>query len=183
MTTTSPTVLETGIWEIDPAHTTIEFAARHLMLSKVRGSFERFAGTASVADDLTKSSLDVTVQLDSVNTGAPDRDNHLKSVDFFDVGSYPEMTFHSTEIEPDGNDWKVTGDLTIHGVTKPITLEVEFLGVATDPWGNAKAVFSARGEITREDWGLTWNVPLESGGVLVSKTIRIGIEAQLAKKN
>lgn len=182
-TTTSPTILETGTWEIDPAHSTVEFVVRHLMVSRVRGSFEDFSGTATVADDLTNSSLDVTVQLASVNSGTADRDNHLRSADFFDVANYPEMTFRSTAINPAGENWTVTGELTIHGVTRPVTLDVEFLGVATDPWGNAKAVFSANGELAREDWGLSWNVPLESGGMLVSKTVKIEIEAQLARKS
>jgi polyisoprenoid-binding protein YceI len=182
-TTTTPATLQTGVWEIDPAHTTVEFVARHLMMSRVRGNFEDIAGTATVADDLTRSSLDVTVQLASVNTRTPDRDNHLRSPDFFDVTNHPAMKFRSTKIVPSGGDWRVTGDLTIRGVTKPIELTAEFLGVAVDPWGNDKAVFSARGELTRDDWGLNWNVPLETGGVLVSRKVQIEIEAQLIHRS
>jgi polyisoprenoid-binding protein YceI len=169
-----------GTWTIDATHTTVEFVARHLMVSKVRGAFRTFTGSFTVGDDPADSKLEVSVDMASVESGTADRDNHLRSADFFDIEQFPTMTFVSTSVEPAGSDWKVTGDLTIRDVTRPLTLDVEFLGVMADPWGNAKAVFSARGEIDREDFGLTWNVPLETGGFLVSKTVHIEIEAQAA---
>lgn len=167
-----------GTWVIDPSHTSVEFVARHLMVTKVRGAFKEFTGSFEVAEDPTESTLSVDVELASVDTGAEDRDNHLRSPDFFDLDNHPTMTFRSTNIRPADGGWALTGDLSIKGVTKPVTLHLEFVGVATDPWGNAKAAFSASGEINREDFGVTWNVPLEGGGLLVSKAIKIEIEAQ-----
>jgi polyisoprenoid-binding protein YceI len=167
-----------GRWELDPSHSRVEFVARHLMVTKVRGAFKEFSGSFEVAEDPAASTLTVDVDLVSVDTGAEDRDNHLRSPDFFDLDNHPNMTFRSTGLSPNGDNWKLTGDLSIKGVTRPVMLDMEFLGVAADPWGNAKAAFSATGEIEREDFGVTWNVPLEGGGVLVSKKIRIEIEAQ-----
>ena len=172
---------ETGTWNLDPAHSSIEFVARHLMVTKVRGGFGSFSGTIEIADNPTESVIDIEVDMGSVTTGSSDRDGHLTSPDFFDVENHPKMTFVSTSIIDKGDGYQVTGDLTVKGVTKPMTLDVEYLGVMTDPWGNAKAAFSATGEVNREDWGLTWNAPLEAGGVLVSKTARIEIEAQAAR--
>lgn len=187
MTTEAPTptrsvegrlVPAVGNWALDPSHSRVEFVARHLMVTKVRGAFKNFSGSFEVAEDPTASTLSVDVDLVSVDTGAEDRDNHLRSPDFFDLDNHPTMTFRSTGLSPAGDAWKLSGDLSIKGVTKPVTLDMEFLGVAADPWGNAKAAFSATGEIDREDFGVTWNVPLEGGGVLVSKKIKIEIEAQ-----
>lgn len=169
-----------GRWELDPSHSRVEFVARHLMVTKVRGAFKEFSGSFEVAEDPAASTLTVDVDLVSVDTGAEDRDNHLRSPDFFDLDNHPKMTFRSTSLSPSGDNWKLTGDLSIKGVTRPVILDMEFLGVAADPWGNAKAAFSATGEIEREDFGVTWNVPLEGGGVLVSKKIKIEIEAQAA---
>jgi len=169
-----------GTWALDPAHTSIGFVGRHMMVTKVRGSFGEVAGTIEVGETPEDTVVSVEVQLASVSTGAEDRDNHLRSADFFDVEQYPTMTFRSTRIEADGDAWKLHGDLTLHGVTKPLTLDAEYHGVVNDPWGNAKAQFSASGEIEREAYGLTWNVALESGGVLVSKKIKLEIEAQAA---
>jgi polyisoprenoid-binding protein YceI len=169
--------LTPGTWTIDPSHTDVGFTARHLMVTKVRGKFGAVEGTVTVADDITQSTADVTVQMDSVDTGNADRDAHLKSADFFDVEQYPTMTFKATSF--DGEN--LTGDLTIKNVTKPVTLEVDFNGVATDPWGNTKAGFEAEAEVLRKDWGLEWNVALESGGVLVSEKIKLHIDVQLVK--
>ncbi len=169
-----------GTWQIDPAHTSVEFVGRHLMVTKVRGSFPEVSGTITVADDPTQSSVDVTIGVASVTTGAEDRDGHLVSADFFDVETYPEMRFVSTAIRPSGDAWIMDGDLTIKGVTKPVSLDMGFLGLIDDPWGNPKAAFSASTEVLREDWGLNWNVALESGGMLVSKKIVIEIEVQAA---
>ncbi len=169
-----------GTWSLDPTHTAVTFVARHMMVTKVRGSFGDVAGTIEVGETPEDTVVSVEVQLASVTTGAEDRDGHLRSADFFDVEQYPTMTFRSTGIVPDGDTWKLTGDLSLHGVTRPITLDAEYHGVVNDPWGNAKAQFSATGEIEREAYGLTWNVALESGGVLVSKKVKIEIEAQAA---
>jgi polyisoprenoid-binding protein YceI len=170
--------LSTGTWAIDPTHSEVGFVARHLMVSKVRGSFADVAGTVEVADELSSSVANVTIQTASVATGTADRDAHLRGTDFFDVETFPEMTFVSTSF--DGQT--LVGDLTIKGVTKPVTLDVEFNGVATDPWGNEKAGFEAKGELNRTDWGLTWNAALEKGGVLVSEKIVLVLDVQLAKQ-
>jgi polyisoprenoid-binding protein YceI len=168
-----------GTWAIDPAHQDFAFLARHLMVTRVRGSFTEVSGTIELAEDPTESTVEIILQAASVDTGNPERDEHLRSPDFFDVATYPEIRFRSTSIQPDEDRWTVTGDLAVRDAIHPVTLTVEFLGVAIDPWGNPKAGFSASGELNREDWGLTWNVPLETGGVLVSKMIQLDIEAQL----
>ena len=167
-----------GTWTIDPTHSQAEFIARHLMVTKVRGGFDISSGSIVVADDPTESTLDVVLDVASVSSGTADRDAHLTSADFFDVESFPEIRFRSTSVEPSGSAWKLLGDLTIKDITKPVVLDFEFLGLINDPWGNPKAAFSASTEIEREDWGLTWNVALEGGGMLVSKVIKIEIEAQ-----
>ena len=170
--------LTTGTWTIDPTHSEVGFVARHLMVTKVRGSFADVTGSVEVADELSQSVANVTIATASVTTGTADRDGHLRSSDFFDVESFPEMTFRSTAFDGD----TLAGDLTIKGVTKPVTLDVEFNGVATDPWGNEKAAFEAEGELNRTDWGLTWNANLEKGGVLVSEKIKLVLDVQLAKQ-
>ena len=169
-----------GTWTIDPTHTQAEFVARHLMVSKVRGGFATIDGSIVVAEDPSDSTVEIVIDASSVSSGTTDRDAHLTSEDFFDVATYPQIRFVSTSVEPNGSDWRLLGDLTIKDVTKPITLDFSFLGIINDPWGNPKAVFSASTQVEREDWGLTWNVPLEGGGVLVSKTIKLEIEAQAA---
>ncbi len=175
------TLPQTGTWTLDPTHTRIGFVARHLMVTKVRGSFNSFAGTIEVADPIEGSSVQVSIDAESIATGTEDRDAHVRSADFLDVGNHPTLTFESTGVRKDGSDYLIDGMLTIVGVSKPVTLEVEFDGTATDPWGNTKAGFTASTTINREDWGLTWNAPLEAGGVLVSKEIKIEIEAQALK--
>jgi len=175
------TLPEPGRWELDTAHSSIEFVARHLMVTKVRGGFGEFSGTIDIADNPTESKVSIEVAMASVTTGSADRDGHLKSPDFFDVENHPKMTFESTRVIEKGDGYQMVGDLTVRGVTKPMTLDVDYLGVMTDPWGNAKAAFSASGEVDREDWGLTWNAALETGGVLVSKTAKLEIEVQAAK--
>ena len=176
--TTTLNGLTTGTWAIDPTHSEVGFVARHLMVTKVRGSFADVTGTVQVADELAQSVADVTIQTASVTTGTADRDGHLRSADFFDVENFPQITFVSTSFDGD----TLAGDLTIKGITKPVTLDVEFNGVATDPWGNDKAAFEATGELNRTDWGLTWNANLEKGGVLVSEKIKLVIDVQLAKQ-
>ncbi|HYN68573.1 MAG TPA: YceI family protein [Ornithinibacter sp.] len=170
--------LTAGTWAIDPTHSEVGFVARHLMVTKVRGSFADVSGTVEVAEDIAHSVANVTIKTASVASGTADRDGHLRGADFFDSETYPDMTFVSTAFTGD----TLTGDLTIKGVTKPVTLDVEFNGVATDPWGNEKAAFEAHGEINRTDWGLTWNANLEKGGVLVSEKIKLVLDVQLAKQ-
>jgi polyisoprenoid-binding protein YceI len=177
-TTATLTTLSTGTWAIDPTHSEVGFVARHLMVTKVRGSFTDVSGTVQVADEITASVANVVIKTASVSTGTADRDAHLRSADFFDAETYPEMTFVSTGF--DGAT--LAGDLTIKDVTRPVTLEVQFNGVATDPWGNEKAAFEATTEINRTDWGLTWNANLEKGGVLVSEKVKLVIDVQLAKQ-
>ena len=169
-----------GEWQIDPAHTSVEFVGRHLMITKVRGSFPDVSGSITIGEDPLDSGVNVIIETGSVSTGAPDRDGHLVSPDFFDVESHPQMTFVSTAVRANGDAWILDGDLTIKGVTKPVSMDFEFLGLVDDPWGNSKAAFSASTEIMREDWDLSWNVALEAGGVLVSKKIAIEIEVQVA---
>lgn len=167
-----------GTWVLDPSHSHFGAVARHLVVTKVRGEFGEVAGSFTIAEDPAESSAELTIQAASITTGTEDRDNHLKSPDFLDVDNFKELRFRSTSLELDGTSGKIHGDLTIRDITKPITLDFEFLGVITDPFGNDKAAFSAAGELNREEWGLVWNVPLESGGVLVSKTFKLEIEAQ-----
>lgn len=174
-TTTLPQV---GTWTIDGTHTTVGFVARHLMFTKVRGAFKSFSGNIEVAEPIENSSVSVEIDAASIDTGTADRDGHLRSGDFLDVENHPKVSFASTGVRRDGQQFKVDGELTMVGVTKPVTLDVEFDGQAVDPFGNTKAGFAASTTINREEWGLTWNAALEGGGVLVSKEIRIEIEAQ-----
>ncbi len=177
-TTATPSVPAIGTWNIDPAHTTVEFVARHMVVSKVKGRFSEFGGTIVVAEDPTASSVEVTIEAGSVDTRDEKRDAHLRSPDFFDVDNYKQLTFASTSIQQDGNQWKLTGDLTIKDVTKPVTLDLEYLGGGTNPFGNVVAGFEASTEINRKDFGLGWNVALEAGGVLVGDNIQINIDLQ-----
>ena len=175
MSDTRPTL--DGDWDLDPAHTRIGFSARHAMVTTVRGSFNDVQGHVHAdLDDLSKSSVTITLKSASVDTRSADRDTHLRSADFFDVENHPEIRFVSTSFTGD----TLVGDLTIKGVTKPVTLDVDFNGVATDPWGNTKAAFEAEGEIDRTQWGLNWNAALETGGVLVSEKIKLKLDVQLA---
>lgn len=178
MSTTTELQIPAGTWAIDASHTEVGFVARHLMVSKVRGTFREVAGTVEIAEDITKSVVDVTAQIASVETGSPDRDTHLKSEDFFDAEKFPTMHFVSTSF--DGAT--LAGDLTIKDVTKPVSFDVDFGGVGQDPWGNTKAGFEATTTVNRKDWGLTWNAAVEGGGVLVSDKITINIDVQLAKQ-
>jgi len=175
------TLPQAGTWVIDPTHSQVELTARHLMVSKVRGSFKEFSGSINLGESPEASSVEVSIVAASIDTGTEDRDNHLRSPDFLDVAESPTITFASTSIEPEGSSYRLTGDLTIKGVTKPIALDMEYLGTNVDPWGNEKAAFAATGSFDREDWGLGWNVALETGGVLVSKKFEIDIVVQAAQ--
>lgn len=172
-------VPQPGTYSIDPAHSSVEFVARHLMVSRVRGRFGEFSGTVTIAEVPEESHVEVTINPASVSTGDPNRDAHLRSPDFFEAETYPEWTFASTKVEHAGGEhWKVTGDLTIHGVTKPVDLDVEFAGASPTPWGTKAIGFTASTDIDREEWGLTWNAAVETGGVVVSKRIRIELEVE-----
>jgi polyisoprenoid-binding protein YceI len=174
--------LTPGTWTVDPSHSTVGFVARHLMVTKVRGRFTGVAGTVQIADDPLQSSVTATVDTATVTTGDDGRDGHLRSADFFDVEQHPTMTFVSTGIAAGrGGRFELSGDLTIKGVTRPVTFDLEVDGVSTDPWGNTKAGFTATTEINRREWGLEWNVALDTGGVLVGEKIKIELDIQLAK--
>lgn len=171
-----------GTYTLDPAHSEIGFVTRHAMVTKVRGSFKEFTGTARTGPGLQDAQIDVTIGVDSIDTRWGDRDTHLRSADFFDTAQYPTMTFTSTQVEAiDDEALKVTGDLTIKEVTRPITIDFEFAGVATDPSGNERAGFEGQATINRKYYGLTWNAALESGGVLVSEKVRMIFEISAIK--
>jgi polyisoprenoid-binding protein YceI len=176
-TTTSPSTL-TGKYTIDAAHSRIGFVARHAMVTKVRGSFNEFEGSGYFdAEDPTNSTLTLTIQASSIDTRNADRDGHLKSNDFFDMDTYPEITFASTAIEQvDDVNYRVTGDLTIKGVTKSVTIDFEYTGAATDPFGNHRIGFEGTTTVNRKDWGVNWNAALEAGGVLVSEKVTLEFE-------
>jgi polyisoprenoid-binding protein YceI len=168
-----------GTYLLDPTHTRIGFVARHLMVTKVRGNFREFEGSITVAEQPTDSTAEVTIQAASIDTNTADRDAHLRSADFFDAEQFPQLTFGSARVtSQQGSDFTVTGDLTIKGVTHEVELKVELDGVVADPYGNTRLAVSASTDIDREQWGLTWNAALETGGVMVSKNIRIEIESE-----
>ncbi|KGM13384.1 YceI family protein [Cellulomonas bogoriensis] len=174
--TTLPTGLTAGTWTIDASHSEAAFSVRHAGIAKVRGNVAITEGTITVGEDLAVSGVTATLDAASIDTRDANRDGHLKSADFFDVETYPTWTFTSTSVESKGEEYAVSGDLTIHGVTRPVVLTTEFNGTATDPFGNARAGFSASTEISRKEFGLTWNAALETGGVLVGDTVKITIE-------
>lgn len=180
--TTSPASLIT--WKLDPAHSSAEFKVKHMMISNVKGTFSGLSGTLTEHTvDSTLSSVEASVDISTVNTGDAQRDGHLKSADFFDVEKYPAMTFKSTKVERKAEDeYRVTGDLTIHGVTKPVTFAVEGpTAPGKDPWGNTRIGLSATTKINRKDFGLSWNAALETGGFLVGEDVQLTLEAQFIK--
>lgn len=177
--TPTPT-LTAGVWAVDPSHSAVSFSVRHLMVSKVRGRFGTFTGTITIGDDLNASSVEANVEMTSVNTDDEGRDAHLRGADFFDVEQFPTMSFVSTSLSAEGDSYALAGDLTIKGVARPVTFVLEFEGVSTDPWGNTKAGFSAETEINRKDWGLEWNVALETGGLLVGEKVKIQLDIEAA---
>ncbi|GAA0433320.1 YceI family protein [Lentibacillus halophilus] len=173
-----------AIWNVDKVHSTIGFAVRHMMISNVKGTFNDFEGTVEAdPQDLTDASIDLKIDVSSVDTRMSDRDDHLRSADFFDAENYPTITFKATNIEKKSEDhYDVTGDFTIRGTTKPVTFDITFEGVAKDPMtGDEAAGFSGSTKINREDFGLTWNAALEAGGVVVGDEVKINIEIQLRK--
>jgi polyisoprenoid-binding protein YceI len=170
-------------WKIDPAHSQVEFAIRHLMITTVRGRFNDVKGTVvTEGDDPATAQVEVIIDVNSIDTREPQRDAHLKSADFFDVEKYPYITFKSRRVtDVKGDRFKLVGDLTIHGVTRDATLDVTSEGRATDPWGGERAGYSATTKINRKDFGLTWNQALETGGVLVGDEVKISIDLELVK--
>ncbi|MFI7318366.1 YceI family protein [Streptomyces venezuelae] len=172
-----------GEYTIDPTHTTIGFVARHAMVTNVKGSFLDFTGTLHLdGTDPSRSTASLDIKMESIDTGNADRDGHLKSADFFKTDEFPEMTFRSTKTEAlGGDDYRVTGDLTILGTTKPVTIDLEFNGSAKDPFGNERVGFEGKAEILRSDWGLTWNAALETGGMLVSDKIKLNFDISAIK--
>ncbi|MEU4010476.1 YceI family protein [Streptomyces pseudogriseolus] len=174
----------TGEYELDPAHTTIGFVARHAMVTNVKGHFKEFSGTLHLdGADPSKSTASLDVVMDSIDTGNADRDGHLRSADFFKIDEFPTMTFRSTKAEAlGGDDYRITGDLTILGTTRPISIDLEFNGAAKDPFGNERVGFEGKAEILRSEWGLTWNAALETGGVLVSDKIKLNFDISAIRK-
>lgn len=168
-------------WIVDQSHSSVGFEVKHMMVSKVKGTFDAYTAEVEAADlaDLTTATIEFKFDVTSINTRSEDRDNHLKSGDFFDGESFPTIDFKSTSITKDGDDYKVTGDLTIKGVTNPVTFDVEYGGKGKNPWGVEVYGFEAEAKINREEFGLTWNAALETGGVLVGKDIKIKVELEV----
>lgn len=168
-------------WTVDQSHSNVGFSVKHMMVSKVKGVFEDYSATVTAADlsDLSDATITFDIQVASISTKSEDRDNHLRSADFFDADQYPTISFQSTDIAKDGGDYKVTGDLTIKDVTKPVTFNVEFNGKGTNPWGVEVYGFEAETKINRDEFGLTWNAALETGGVLVGKEIKINVDLEV----
>ena len=182
---TTPVLAHAATWQIDPAHATIEFKVRHLMVSSVKGVFTKIAGTVEADDaDLTKAVVNVTIDTASLNTNIAKRDEHLRSPDFFDVAKYPTMTFVSKRVVVEGGKvGKVIGDLTIRGTTREVTLDVaDFTPAIKDPWGKQRRGATATTTISRKDFGLTWNALLEGGGVAVGDEVKISLDVELIKK-
>jgi polyisoprenoid-binding protein YceI len=169
-------------WVLDPSHSEILFKVKHLMITNVKGEFKKISAEID-GEDFKNAPIRVSIDTSSVSTNEDNRDNHLKSADFFDVEKYKEITFEKTSFKSsEGNAYELKGNLTIKGITKEVKLSVEYGGVNKDPWGNEKAGFSVEGKLNRSDWGLTWNAPLETGGVLVSDEVRISTDVQFVKQ-
>ncbi len=175
--------MTTQDFKLDPHHSGVGFAVRHMVFAKVRGRFDTFQGTVHLdPEQLERSSVEVTIDASSIDTGTGDRDKHLRSADFFDAEKFPELSFKSTRVEDlGGGSLKVHGKLTIRDVTRDITLDAEFGGLAKDPWGNQRALFTAKGSLDRRDYGLKWNQALEAGGVLVGEKVELELEVQAVK--
>ena len=173
--------LTPGTWNVDPVHSSVGFVARHLMVSKVRGRFGKFTGTITIADDPLKSKVEASADVASVSTGDENRDNHLKTADFFDIEKYPTVDLVSTGIDKDGDDYVLHTNLTVNGVTKPVEFELEFDGVSPDPWGGTRAGFTAEADISRKEWGLEFNMTLDTGGVVIGDKVKIEIEIEAVK--
>jgi polyisoprenoid-binding protein YceI len=177
------TIPTAGVFAVDPAHTRVGFVARHLMVSKVRGAFTEVSGELVIAEDPTESSVTAVIPTKSIDTGVADRDTHLRSGDFLDVEKYPSITFRSTGLVADGDhEFKLRGELAVRDVTREVELEVEFEGLARSPWGQEVIGFTATTEVDREEFGMTWNQALETGGVLVGKKVKVEISAEAIRQ-
>lgn len=184
MSTTATTTATRTKWALDPSHSELVFTVKHLMISNVKGEFQKFnASIEAVGTDFSHARVHATMDAAAIFTNDENRDKHLRGADFFDAEKHPHLEFHSTGMEHvSGSDYKLTGELNIKGITKPVTLDVEFGGITKDPYGNEKAGFSLSGKISRKDWDLNWNAALETGGVLVSDEVRINAEVQFVKQ-
>jgi len=169
-------------WSIDPTHSEVGFKVKHMMFTNVKGLFNDYTANISFEDDLKDADLQFEANINSIFTNNADRDNHLKSADFFDAEQFPTLNFKSTEIKEHGSEYEVKGDLTIKGITNPVVLKAEFSGLMTDPWGNTKVGLNLDGKINRKDFGLTYNAALETGGVLVGEDIKLNAEIQLVEQ-
>jgi len=175
--------LKSGTWQIDASHSTVGFSVRHMMVSKVRGRFEKFDATLTVADDPMQSSVQATIDSTSINTDNSDRDNHVRSADFFDVEKHPQFSFESTGLEAKGEEFVLKGNLSIKGNTRPVELTLEFTGSTIDPYGLNRAGFAATTQISRKEFGVDIEMPMDGGGVLVGDKITIEIDAQFTRQN
>jgi polyisoprenoid-binding protein YceI len=174
--------MATTKWAIDPTHSEIGFKVKHMMFTNVSGTFAAYDATITTEDDnFENANFEFSANIDSISTNNLDRDNHLKSGDFFDADNFPKLTFKASSFTKDGDDYEITGDLSIKEVTKSVKFPVEFSGLMKDPWGNTKAGLNIYGKINRKDWGLNWNSALETGGVLVGEEVKLNIELQLIK--
>jgi polyisoprenoid-binding protein YceI len=179
---TAPTTAGPTTWTLDPTHSSIEFSAKHLMITTVKGRFGEVEGKLSANEQsLGSSSVEVTIKAASIDTRTEQRDQHLRSADFLDVENFPAVSFKSTKVEGTKEKFKLTGDLTIRGTTRPVTLDVTYEGAGKDPWGGQRIAFLATGKIDRREFGLVWNQSLEAGGVLVSNDIKLQIDAQFVQ--
>ena len=177
------TIVPTGTYTVDPSHSRVEFAVKHLGIATVRGSFEAFEGTLELGEDLSQAKAYGTVQAATVDTKEPKRDEHLRSADFFDIEQFPQISFESTEIRAtDEDEFEIVGDLTLHGVTRSVTLKAEVQGTETDPWGNERVGLELSGKLSRGEYGMTFNQALGSGNVLVSDTVKISLDVSLVKQ-
>jgi polyisoprenoid-binding protein YceI len=167
-----------GTWHIDPVHSEVSFSVRHMMVSKVRGRFATFDATIVTAAEPTDSTVTAEIDLRSINTGNEQRDDHIRSADFFEVDKHSKMTYRSTDIVADGDNWRIDGELTLHGVTRQVPLNLELNGFTGDPYGGTRAGFSATGEISRSDFGIEFNLPMDGGGVVVGDKISIQLEVE-----
>ncbi len=174
----STTQIPAGTWTIDPSHSEVGFTVRHLMVAKVRGTFESFSGTLTIGEDPLSSTVEAEIDLTSINTRDEQRDGHLRSADFFDVESHRAMTFRSTGIKANGDDYVVLGDLTVKGTTRPVELDLEFNGVHPDPWGGTRAGFSAETELSRKEFGVDFEVPMDGPGVVVGDKVKVMLEVE-----
>lgn len=175
--------MATTKWSIDPTHSEVGFKVKHMMFTNVSGKFKTYdAEITTEDDDFTRSEISFSADINSIDTNNTDRDNHLKSADFFDAENHPKLTFKSSSLTKSGDEYQLTGELSLHGITKTVKLDAEVSGLLKDPWGNTKVAMNISGKINRKDWGLNWNSALETGGVLVGEDVKLNIELQLLKQ-